>query len=161
MGEGALERRADRPGVGVGVVVGRGGEVLLVRRAHHGAGSWATPGGYLDRGERFEACAEREVREETGIEIADIRVVAVANDIHPDGKHNVTVWLAARYVGGEARVASDEATEVGWFPWGHLPESLYLSTRLFFSGQSYPSNAAGELREDAGVDRGPNGAETR
>ena len=139
---GGRARPGERPGVGVGVVVRRGEEVLLVRRAYHGAGSWAAPGGYLDRGETFEACAAREVREETGVEIGGVQVVAVGNDIHPDGKHNVTIWLAADYAGGEARVASDEATEVGWFTREGLPEPLYLSTRLFFSGRTYPLGTA-------------------
>ncbi len=130
-------RPGERPGVGVGVVVRRGDEVLLVRRAHHGAGSWATPGGYLDQEETFEGCAAREVREETGVEIADLEVVGVANDRHPDGKHNVTVWLAGRWAAGEARVADGESVAVGWFRRDRLPEPLYFSTRAFFEQRTY------------------------
>jgi len=136
-----------RPGVGIGVVVLRGREVLLVRRRHHGAGSWATPGGYLDPGEGFEACAVRETEEETGVRIADPEVVAVANDVHEDGKHNVTVWLAARIEAGEARVASDELDAVAWFPWDALPEPLYRSTSNFFGGHAYPSDAWQRLQD--------------
>ena len=133
--------RAERPGVGVGVIVTRGREVLLVKRRHHGAGSWSTPGGYIDRGESFEACAARETLEETGVRIADVAFRAITNDIHDDGKHNVTVWLAARIEGGEAHVASpDELEEVGWFPWDALPHPLYGSTRNFVEGRTYPPN---------------------
>ena len=141
MGEGAAEEKR-RPGVGVGVVVTRGQEVLLVRRRHHGAGSWSTPGGYLDPGEEFDRCAAREVREETGIEVADVAFLGVTNDVHPDGKHNVTIWLTARVVAGEPTVAApEELDEVGWFSWAALPEPLYHSTRNFVRGRSYPPDA--------------------
>lgn len=131
-----------RPGVGVGVVVTRGREVLLVRRRHHGAGSWATPGGYLDRGESFEACAIREVAEETGLRVTDVAFHAVTNDVHEDGKHNVTIWLTARCETGEAKVAApDELDAVGWFAWDALPEPIYRSTRNFLEGRTYPPNA--------------------
>ena len=143
MAPGTASKREQRPGVGVGVIVRRGDEVLLVQRKYHGAGTWAAPGGYLDLGESFEQCAEREVWEETGVEIADTQVVATANDLHPDGKHNVTVWLAAQYRAGEARLAApDEAAAVEWFPRDHLPTDLYLSTRNFVDGRCYPAHAA-------------------
>ncbi len=134
-----------RPGVGVGVVVLRGREVLLVRRRYHGAGSWATPGGYLDPGEAFETCAMRETEEKTGLRIAVPRVVAVANDLYEDGKHNVTVWLVAQAEVGEVRVASDELDAVAWFPWDALPDPLYQSTANFFGGRAYPCDAWRQL----------------
>ncbi len=141
MSDGAGEEKR-RPGVGIGVVVTRGREVLLVRRRHHGAGSWSTPGGYLDPGEGFEACAAREVREETGIVVGDIAFLGVTNDVHPDGKHNVTIWLSARVASGEATVAApEELEEVGWFPWSGLPQPLYKSTRNFVEGRIYPPDA--------------------
>lgn len=131
-----------RPGVGVGVLVTRGDKLLLVRRRHHGAGRWATPGGYLDPGESPEACAARETAEETGVQITDIAFWAITNDIHPDGtKHNVTIWMTARHAAGEAVLGSpDEATAVGWFPIGALPEPLYFSTQNVLRGDTYPPN---------------------
>ena len=54
--------------VGVGVLVVRDGLVLLGRRlGAHGAGTWAAPGGRLEFGEQIEACAQRELAEETGL----------------------------------------------------------------------------------------------
>ena len=139
-----------RPGVGVGVIVTRGREVLLVRRRHHGAGSWSTPGGYLDPGEGPEECGAREVREETGLVVADVAFLGLTNDVHPDGKHNVTIWLSARAAGGEATVAApEELDDIGWFPWERLPQPLYLSTRNFVEGQTYPPDAQ---RAVAGLD---------
>jgi 8-oxo-dGTP diphosphatase len=135
-----------RPGVGVGVSVVRRDQLLLVRRRHHGAGTWATPGGYLDPGEGFEACAVRETREETGLRVGDVAVVALSNDVHDDGKHNVTVWLTARSEVGEAVVAApDELDAVGWFAWDRLPHPIYRSTRNFLEGRTYPPDARARL----------------
>ncbi|HEU5430358.1 MAG TPA: NUDIX domain-containing protein [Thermomicrobiales bacterium] len=135
----------DRPGVGVGVVVRRSDDILLVRRLHHGRGSWSTPGGYLGRGESFAACAEREVREETGLRLTDVRVVGVTNDIHPDGKHNVTIWLAGEAEGEATLAAPEEIDRVAWFDRRRLPANLYGSTRNFVDGRSDPPDAARAL----------------
>ncbi len=132
-------------GIGVGVVVLRGDSVLLVRRLHHGCGSWATPGGYLERGESFEACARREVREETGLTLTDARPIAVTNDIHPDGKHNVTVWLTGGAEGVARLAAPTEIDRVAWFDRRRLPANLYLSTLNFVEGRSSPPDAAQAL----------------
>ncbi len=66
------DRFADRlghvtPNVGGRGAVVRDGELLVLRRA--GDGTWALPGGYADSGERPAETAEREVREETGLEV--------------------------------------------------------------------------------------------
>ena len=54
--------------VGVGVIVVRGDDVLFeLRRGAHGAGTWSFPGGHVDDGESAEACALRELEEETGL----------------------------------------------------------------------------------------------
>ena len=52
-----------RPLVGLGVLVFRGGKLLIgQRRGSLGAGEYALPGGHLEHGEEFEECAVREVR---------------------------------------------------------------------------------------------------
>ena len=52
------------------VVVERDEKVLMVRRGvEPGLGMWSLPGGYVDRGEMVERAAEREVVEETGLEV--------------------------------------------------------------------------------------------
>jgi 8-oxo-dGTP diphosphatase len=133
----------ERVGVGVGVLVERDGMVLLVRRTRHGAGTWATPGGYLDPGEAPEDAAVREVREETGLEVDLPVFVALTNDVHDGGeKHNVTLWFAARARPGEATVAApDELSAVGWFPWDALPTPRYRSLDNLLAGRTYPACA--------------------
>jgi 8-oxo-dGTP diphosphatase len=126
------------PRVGVGLLVYRGSEVLLIHRhGSHGAGSWSRPGGYLDFGEDPARCAVREVHEETAIEVSQPRFRGVTNDIFDDeGKHFVTLWFEAQHAGGEASVAAPaELTEVRWFPRDALPSPLFLPFERLLAGE--------------------------
>ena len=133
------------PRVGVAVIITRDERLLLLKRRHaHGAGTWAVPGGHLEYGESPEDCAVREVREETDLDIAGTRFLAITNDVFDTEKsHYITIWLEARYVDGLPRVAAPfEASQVGWFALDALPEPLFLPLRHLLSGDSYPPNAA-------------------
>ncbi len=110
----------EAPIVGVGVVVLRDGEILLVRRANSpGAGKWSVPGGLLRLGETLYEAAVRELREETGLEGVARGVVDVAEYIEEKGGrvrfHYVIVDVLVEPVGGELRAGSD-ALEAGFFP---------------------------------------------
>jgi 8-oxo-dGTP diphosphatase len=131
----------ERPGVGVGVIVTKGDQVLLLRRTNvHGSGTWSTPGGHLDFGELPEQCAVREVKEETGIEIGEVEFRAVTSDLfEAEGKHYLTLWFEAEHESGEARVAApEEMSDVGWFGWGKLPSPLFLPLQNLLDGICYP-----------------------
>ena len=130
----------DQPRVGVGIVIRRGDQVLLMRRdAVHGSGTWSTPGGHLDPGESLEACATREALEETGVEVENVRFRALTNDVFEDeGRHYLTVWMDADHRSGEAAVRADhEMSEVGWFRWDRLPSPLFLPLRNLLEGRCY------------------------
>lgn len=82
------------PLVGVGGVVIDGNKVLLVRRGHEPQrGEWSLPGGALELGETMAQGVEREVREETGLEVHAIEVVEVLDRIVRDAspKHSGSV----------------------------------------------------------------------
>ena len=85
--------------VGVGVIVRRpdGRFLLGERHGSFGVGKVAFPGGHLEFGESWDACARREVMEETGIALAEpTRHVATTNDVMvDDGKHYVTIFMLA------------------------------------------------------------------
>lgn len=110
-----------RPIVGIGVAVLRPGEVLLVRRGRPpNVGQWSLPGGAQELGETAEAAARRELREETALEVGDLRLAVNVDSIHrdPDGRirfHYTILDFAAPWVGGEARAGSD-VTELTWAP---------------------------------------------
>lgn len=101
------------------------GEVLLVRR-EASPDVWSEPSGHHEPGERLQATARREVREETGI---DCRIGGVACCQHVRYKpparaaiHRVIVVFTADRVAGTPRPEPGEIRAVKW--WDHHPESL-------------------------------------
>ncbi len=89
--------------VGVVVFVFKSGKFIIGRRANsHGNGTWSLPGWHLEFGETFEQTAQREVFEETGLQIKNVRFGAVTNDYFKDeGKHYVTVWMLSDWESGQ------------------------------------------------------------
>ncbi len=104
--------------IGVGAVVFRGDEVLLVKRGKPPfQGHWSIPGGGLEFGERLEDAVRREVMEETGLEIAVRGLIGVFEAMPADvGQltHTVMIDYYAEWVSGEP-VAADDAADAGFF----------------------------------------------
>ncbi|OQD81223.1 hypothetical protein PENANT_c029G02190 [Penicillium antarcticum] len=83
-------------GVGVFVLNPDGKFVIGKRQGSVGAGTWALPGGHLEFGESFETCAEREVLEETGQKISNVRFLTAVNSLlGEENKHYVTIFMGA------------------------------------------------------------------
>jgi len=119
----------DRPKVGVGVIVLRDGKVLLGKRKNaHGEGSWCFPGGHLELNEEVEECARREVMEEAGITVKNLKKGPYTNDIFMDEKkHYITLIIVCDYDSGEVRVMEPEKCEKWeWFNWSQLPKPLFI-----------------------------------
>ncbi len=115
--------------VGMGVFVLRNGKFLMGKRlGSHGAGTWTIPGGHIEFSESFEETAGREVLEETGLKIKNIRFGAVTNDYFSDeDKHYITIWMVADYQAGEPQILEpDKFVDQGWFDFNTLPEPLFL-----------------------------------
>lgn len=96
-----------------------GSKVLLVKRIDNGR--WAVPGGYMESGESLQAACEREVREETGLEVEATNLIAIYSDPdvlleYPDGDkiQLVVLLFKARVIAGEF-ADSDETTDAGYF----------------------------------------------
>jgi 8-oxo-dGTP diphosphatase len=129
-----------KPQVGTAMIITNGDKVLLMKRkGPHGHGTWSTPGGHLDFGETLEGCAAREAREEVGVDVFDVRFRCVTNDVfEEEGKHYITIWLEGKPVGEPTIAAEQEVEEVGWFPWDHLPQPLFLPLENLVKKNSYP-----------------------
>ncbi len=133
----------DRPYVGVGIVVFRGDEVLLVERAKPPIRNrWSIPGGAQEIGETVHEAALRELMEETGLEADIIGLIDVVDSITRDQDsrirfHYTLVDFAAEWRSGEA-AAADDVGAVRWVPLADL-EAMGLWTetvRIIRRGQS-------------------------
>lgn len=122
------------PKVGIGVMVFKEGKVLLgERRGSHGAGEYAFPGGHLEYMETIEDCAQREVFEETGIEIKNIKFQFLVNIRAYKPKHYVHIGMTADYKSGKARLKEpDKCIGWGWYDLDDLPAPLFKMTELSF-----------------------------
>ena len=117
------------PRVGVGVILIKGNKVLLGKRRNaHGDGTWSFGGGHLELNEELAECAKREVKEEAGLEIKNIRFGAITNDIfEKERKHYITIFMIADYVKGEPKTMEpDKLERWAWFEWSNLPKPLFL-----------------------------------
>ncbi|GAB6905231.1 putative DNA alkylation repair enzyme (modular protein) [Desulfosarcina cetonica] len=145
-----------RPLIGVGIIVVRDGRVLLgKRKSAHGAGTWQFPGGHLEFGESIEACARRELSEETGLTISRWRLGPFTNDIfEKEQKHYVTLFVIAETTEGEPIVKEPHKCERwDWFPWSAMPKPHFLPIvnllRQNFSIAEVDHPADGLIREMA------------
>lgn len=115
--------KTKRPKVGLGIMVIKDGKVLMCKRkGAHGAGEWAWTGGHLEHMESFEACAKREVMEETGMEIEHVRFNRLMNLKTYAPNHYVDVGLIADWKSGEPKVCEPhKCEEWKWFDMHNLP----------------------------------------
>lgn len=119
------------PRVGIGTFVIKDGKVLLGKRKNaHGDGSWCFPGGHLEFGETWEDCAQREIQEETGLSVKNVRFGTATNDIFSEeNKHYITIFMIADYDSGDVHVMEpDKCEKWEWFEWKEeaLPHPLFI-----------------------------------
>jgi len=115
--------------VGVGVIILKDDKVLLgKRKGNHGGGTWSIPGGKLEFMESVEDCARREILEEVGITIKNLRKGTYTNNIFLDeNKHSISIYIIADYDSGEVRIMEPDKCECWeWFDWNNLPEPLFV-----------------------------------
>lgn len=104
--------KENRPKVGIGVMVIKNGKVLLgKRKGSHGQGEYAWPAGHMEYMESFEECAKREVMEEAGIEIGNIKFLRLLNLKTYAPKHYVDIGLMAQWISGEPKIMEPEKCE--------------------------------------------------
>lgn len=122
----------DKPRVGIGLMILKDGKVLLgKRKGSHGAGEYAFPGGHLEYMESFEDCVLRELAEECGIEVENIRFQFLSNVKQYAPKHYVHICLMAYWKSGEPKVLEPEKCEGwDWYDLSNLPSPIFGPTKL-------------------------------
>jgi ADP-ribose pyrophosphatase YjhB (NUDIX family) len=101
-----------------GLVLNDEGKILLLNHVLRPFSGWGLPGGFVDHGESADAAIRRELMEETGIKLSELKMyrIRVLN------KH-VEILFTAKAV-GEPKVLSREIIELGWFSLDDLPDGL-------------------------------------
>ncbi len=116
------------PKVATIVLIPKDEKVLLLKRAiSPGKGLWVMPGGFVDRFERVEDAAIREVKEEVGLDVEITSLLGVYSYL---GQAVVIIAYLGRIIGGIPK-AADETLEVKFFPFSKIPwaKLAFPSTR--------------------------------
>ncbi|MFM7427375.1 MAG: NAD(+) diphosphatase [Elainella sp.] len=101
------------------VLISRGAEILLARAPRFPAGMYSILAGFVEPGESLEETVVREVREEVGLEIGNIRYFGSQPWPYPN---SLMVGFTATYVSGEIVLDPTELVEAGWFHKQNLPQ---------------------------------------
>lgn len=100
------------------VVIDDSGRILLLNHILRPASGWDVPGGFLNRGEQPYEAAEREIFEETGLKVSNLKMFCVkTNNSH------VEFWFTGT-ANGEAQAKSREILEARWFPLSEIPPEM-------------------------------------
>ncbi|MBE9182638.1 NAD(+) diphosphatase [Oculatella sp. LEGE 06141] len=101
------------------VLVHRGDDVLLARAHRFPPGMYSVLAGFVEPGESLEETVSREVQEEVGIQVKDIRYFGSQPWPYPN---SLMIGFTAEYAAGEIVVEPEELTEAAWFHKHQLPQ---------------------------------------
>ena len=128
----------DKPIVGIGAIIVRNGKMLLEKRKNDpGKGRWSVPGGVVELGENVTQTVIREVKEETGLDVAEPEHIDVVDQITRDENgrikyHFVIIDYLVNLKGGTLNAASDADT-LQWVSLDDVEKYDLTSTfRAFF-----------------------------
>ncbi len=100
------------------VAITRGQEILLAKGSRFQAGFYSVLAGFVEPGETFEECVQREVREEVGLEVKNINYFGSQPWPFPD---SLMVGFTADYASGDITIDNNEILDAGWFKVEQLP----------------------------------------
>lgn len=126
-------------------LIRRGRSILLARSPRFAPGMYSALAGFVEPGESLEQCLAREVLEETGVRIANVRYFASQPWPFP---HSLMIAFVADYAGGEITPAPDEIEDAQWFDIDALPKlpnRISIARRLI-DGVVAEMRAAGESK---------------
>ena len=100
------------------IIENEAGEILLLDHVLRPASGWGIPGGFLTGGEQPIEAVRRELREETGIELTDVKILRVQTV-----NRHIEIIFRAKTT-DKAEVKSREINSLGWFRADELPAKL-------------------------------------
>lgn len=103
------------------VLIERDREMLLARSPHFKPGVYSTVAGFVEPGESLEECVHREILEEVGVQVEDIRYFGSQPWPFP---HSLMIGFVARWSGGEIRIDDKEIEDARWFTPEDMPPAL-------------------------------------
>lgn len=130
------------------VRITRGDEILLARGRNFRSDFYGLIAGFVETGETLEEAVCREVKEETGLSVKNIRYFDSQPWPYPSG---LMVGFTADYESGELHLQREELKKAGWFHRTHLPnlpEKLSIARRLIDDWINTPTIASSSCRQD-------------
>jgi NAD+ diphosphatase len=112
------------------VAVVRGEEILLARASRFVEGMYSVLAGFVEPGETLEECVHREVKEETGVEVQNVRYFASQPWPFPN---SLMVGFTAEHAAGEIVVDHTELVDARWFradALPRIPDRITIARRL-------------------------------
>jgi 8-oxo-dGTP diphosphatase len=121
------------PRIGVAVIVTHQQKVLFGKRiVTNGDSEWQLPGGWIELGESPEQTARREVAEETGLGLDELKLVGLTNNYFSDQNHSISLYFEAECANPE-RIKNREPGKCEqwvWMGWQEVQKNLYLPLQL-------------------------------
>ena len=106
------------------IITNENGDLLLLDHVMRPASGWGLPGGFINVGEQPEAAIKREIREETGLELHNIKFYRVRTM-----KRHIEILYTGEATGNGV-IGSREITEIRWFPPADIPKEMSLDQQF-------------------------------
>ena len=119
---------------GVKVVVHNNGEILMIKNSYGRWNKWMFPGGGINKNEDSEEAAKREVLEEVGVRLTDVRKIGGYTSDREYKKDTVSVFLGESS-DKDFKIDKKEIAEAQWFSVSNLPEISDYSKNILLMWQ--------------------------
>ena len=138
-----IDFKSQYPKVGVGALVFKEGKLLLgKRKSEHANGAYSSGGGHFEYMESLEGAVKRELKEEAGVEITNVRFLCITNLKKYAPKHYIDIGFVADWQSGEPQLLEPDNFESwAWYDLDQLPEPLFDSVynyiEAYKTGKNY------------------------